>query len=112
MNKVLSWFLTFNFINIAWVFFRAADWNSAVNVIKGMAGCNGIVLSPNLAESIFWRKMTVAGVSFGEWREHLPSAEPYVYFLGLLLIPIVLITKNSNDRLNGFFSYLENACGA
>ena len=34
MNKVLSWFLTFNFINIAWVFFRAADWNSAVNVIK------------------------------------------------------------------------------
>ena len=55
--------------------------------------------------------MTVAGVSFGEWREHLPSAEPYVYFLGLLLIPIVLITKNSNDRLNGFFSYLDKRPG-
>jgi D-alanyl-lipoteichoic acid acyltransferase DltB (MBOAT superfamily) len=36
MPKLLAWFITFNFINIAWVFFRANDWNNAIKVLKGM----------------------------------------------------------------------------
>lgn len=44
MPKMLAWFLTFNFINITWVFFRARDLETAFKVLKGMAGMNGIVL--------------------------------------------------------------------
>jgi D-alanyl-lipoteichoic acid acyltransferase DltB (MBOAT superfamily) len=44
LNKFLAWFLTFNFINITWVFFRAEDWDDALKVIKGMFGFTGIVL--------------------------------------------------------------------
>ncbi len=36
MPKVLAWFITFNFINIAWVFFRAKEWSDAVMVLRGM----------------------------------------------------------------------------
>jgi D-alanyl-lipoteichoic acid acyltransferase DltB (MBOAT superfamily) len=36
MNVVLAWFITFNFINIAWVFFRAVNFESAIKVLKGM----------------------------------------------------------------------------
>ena len=36
MPKVLAWFITFNFINIAWVFFRAKDWGEAIMVLGGM----------------------------------------------------------------------------
>ena len=36
MPKLLAWFITFNFINIAWVFFRAKEWNDAIKVFKGM----------------------------------------------------------------------------
>ena len=36
VNKYLSVFLTFNFVNIAWVFFRAADLKSAFKVLKSM----------------------------------------------------------------------------
>ena len=36
MPKILAWFITFNFINIAWVFFRAKEWDDAVKILKGM----------------------------------------------------------------------------
>jgi len=31
-----AWFLTFNFINISWVFFRAEEWSDAINIISSM----------------------------------------------------------------------------
>ncbi len=36
LNTLLAWFITFNFINISWVFFRALDFQSAMKVLKGM----------------------------------------------------------------------------
>ncbi|WP_459815031.1 MBOAT family O-acyltransferase [Campylobacter concisus] len=36
VNKILAWFITFNFVNIAWVFFRAKEWDDAIKVLKGM----------------------------------------------------------------------------
>jgi D-alanyl-lipoteichoic acid acyltransferase DltB (MBOAT superfamily) len=36
LPKILAWFITFNFINIAWVFFRAKEWDDALKVLKGM----------------------------------------------------------------------------
>lgn len=42
MNPLLGWFITFNFINITWVFFRAQEWHDAVNVLSGMFGLRGI----------------------------------------------------------------------
>ncbi|MDH4945508.1 MBOAT family protein, partial [Sulfurimonas sp. C5] len=33
MNSILAWFITFNFINIAWVFFRAKEWDDAIKVL-------------------------------------------------------------------------------
>ena len=32
----LAWLITFNFINIAWVFFRAKEWNDATKVLSAM----------------------------------------------------------------------------
>jgi len=36
MYGFLAWFMTFNFINIAWIFFRANDFASALKVLNGM----------------------------------------------------------------------------
>lgn len=36
--KILCWFITFNFINITWVFFRAENVEGALNLLKGMFG--------------------------------------------------------------------------
>ncbi len=102
MHKVLAWLLTFNFINVAWVFFRAPSFHDALNILKGMAGQTGILVSPRLAESPFWQSLTAIGIRFGEWRANLPNTETIEYFLCILLIPFVLITRNSNDLLEKF----------
>ena len=38
MNSFFVWFITFNFVNIAWIFFRAVTWEDAQKVLKGMTG--------------------------------------------------------------------------
>lgn len=43
MNRYLAWFITFSFINISWIFFRAKEWEDAIKILKGMFGFNGIV---------------------------------------------------------------------
>jgi alginate O-acetyltransferase complex protein AlgI len=43
LHSCISWFLTFNFINIAWIFFRASDWNTAIRIIETMFGMGGLV---------------------------------------------------------------------
>lgn len=48
MNKYLAWFITFNFVNIAWVFFRAKDFEAVKKVLGGMVGFGGVVLPDKL----------------------------------------------------------------
>lgn len=36
MNKYLAWFITFNFINITWIFFRAKEWDDAYKILGAM----------------------------------------------------------------------------
>jgi hypothetical protein len=40
LNKMVAWFLTLNFVNIAWIFFRSKDLNDAVSILLVMFGAN------------------------------------------------------------------------
>ncbi|OME07250.1 membrane-bound O-acyltransferase family protein [Paenibacillus odorifer] len=44
LPKWLSWLLTFIFVNITWVFFRAEHISQAFRLLKGMSGLNGVSL--------------------------------------------------------------------
>lgn len=46
--KFLCWFITFNFINIAWIFFRSENLSGALNLIKGMFGVVWVELPQKL----------------------------------------------------------------
>ncbi|PKK87803.1 MAG: membrane-bound O-acyltransferase family protein, partial [Candidatus Wallbacteria bacterium HGW-Wallbacteria-1] len=109
LPKAVAWLVYFGFFNISAVFFRAQTWQDTVKVLKGMIGLSGIYVSPNLAGNPFWQKLTVIGIRFGEWRENLPNTDVYVYFLCFLLIPFVLLTKNSNELLEKFKPDWKNA---
>lgn len=39
--KAIAWLITFNFVNVAWVFFRAPDLGTAVRILKGMVAYSG-----------------------------------------------------------------------
>jgi alginate O-acetyltransferase complex protein AlgI len=94
MPTVLAWFLTFNFVNVAWVFFRARTWDDAIKILSGMIGLNGVafpdgaskLLSPlGLAEGRFmdWGKIMVG------------SKDAWLYILGALIF--CLAFRNSNE---------------
>ncbi|XOB61298.1 MBOAT family O-acyltransferase [Campylobacterota bacterium DY0563] len=92
MNKYLAWFITFNFINITWVFFRALSWEDAVKVLKGMVGSNGIVMSDKYAQKLEFLKEH--GVEFGQWLIHIDGNKSFTWIAVALFI--VLYFQNSN----------------
>ncbi|WP_424686304.1 MAG: MBOAT family O-acyltransferase [Halarcobacter ebronensis] len=94
MNKYIAWFVTFNFVNIAWVFFRAKEWEDAIKVLKGMFGFNGIVLSDKLANKFSF--LGSYGVEFGKM---FVNVQGNIQIVGWLLFGFVvtLFFKNSNE---------------
>ena len=95
MNSILAWFITFNFINIAWVFFRAKEWEDALKVLDGMF-FGAVTLPTPLKEYI-----TIKGVEFGKWSEMF-YADPQVVVWLLAGFIIVLFFKNSMEFKENF----------
>ena len=50
LNSLLSIFLTFNYINFTFIFFRAENLNASLNIIKGMLGINGLNFNQNIQQ--------------------------------------------------------------
>ncbi len=50
MPRWLAWFITFNFVNFAWVFFRARNFEDALKVFEGMAGLHGVSLPDGMPD--------------------------------------------------------------
>lgn len=71
MPAVIAWIITFNFINITWIFFRAKDMGDAVKVILGM-------------------------VTFENWVS--PEHSDWLLLLGALLL--CLLFRNTASHLN------------
>jgi alginate O-acetyltransferase complex protein AlgI len=86
MPRFLAWFITFNFVNVAWVFFRARTWGDAIRILKGMCGLNGIKLSSLYADF---------GIAFGSlFYTHVNKNIPYIL---VLLMVVAVFLKNSNE---------------
>jgi D-alanyl-lipoteichoic acid acyltransferase DltB (MBOAT superfamily) len=96
MPHWLGWLLTFNFVNIAWVFFRAPDLATALRILAGMAGLNGVILPARLLELFpFLGRLSA---DFGNWLDlaHWP-ASLLAYCVAALLA--VLLLPNSTQLL-------------
>ncbi len=95
----LAWFITFNFINISWIFFRAQTWDDAMKVLGGMFGTGGVVL-PKMLESNF-SFLIQYGVVFEEWLENISENSQTSFYLVVALI-FILVFKNSNELAKDF----------
>jgi len=99
MHMFLAWFITFNFLNITWVFFRAKEWNDALKVLKGMFGQTGISITEQsnkfLGNISSWNKF----YSISD-NAYISSAyEVLVFILSAFIITLML--KNSTEYING-----------
>ena len=99
INKILAWFITFNFVNITMIFFRAEEWGDAIKVLSSMFSLDNIML-PNILESVlpFLNKY---GVEFGSFTQNIQGRSFTLVFLIIGFI-LVLFFENSNKKLDNF----------
>jgi len=98
LPRFLAWFITINFINITWVFFRARTWEDALRILRAMTGMHGMELS-----SRFER----LGINFGSLV--FMHVNKNIFYVLALLMLIAALVKNSNDLSETFKPNWKNA---
>jgi alginate O-acetyltransferase complex protein AlgI len=98
MYKYLAWFITFNFINITWIFFRANEWKDASKILYGMF-FGDVIFSGKLEYQ--WSYLKSFGIEFGQFMIHLGGHRSTIVWL---LIAFVLILLPNSNTLTKKFS--------
>ena len=103
LYKVIMWIITFEFINITWVFFRATSINDAISIVKSMFLVHGqIVLSANM-QRLFKDNPLFA---FGKWGEHFTLGQSAMLNAVLLMMVFVLVFRSSQNTMR--LKYIDN----
>jgi alginate O-acetyltransferase complex protein AlgI len=95
----LAWFLTFNFVNAAWVFFRARTWEDSLKVLSGMFGLNGFSLPVGWAPVLGF--LQGDRVQFLPWKEIMRGSRDAFIWIPLALF-VCLFFKNSDQMTEEF----------
>lgn len=96
MPKAVAWLLTFNFINLTWIFFRADNLENALRIIRGMADINSVV---NLTVS----HVPTGSLVWGGWfSDYLLKWLPAGLAANILCFVAILLTLGIISRRNSF----------
>ena len=103
LPKFISWLITFNFINLTWVFFRAEEWVTAKNIIYSMF-FGDVILSKSLENN--WASLSDYGIEFGRFFSHIGGHTTTIYVLvfAFILIPM----KNTVEISQGYTASWKN----
>ncbi|MBH0164089.1 MBOAT family protein [Fictibacillus sp. 7GRE50] len=94
MPKVMAWLITFQFVNLAWVFFRAETWKDAIEILSSMYGMNGIVWTTSLFDSLS------TGYALYQYL-HLTNSQ-FIVLSILFFLGICLFARNSVQLMENF----------
>ncbi|MBF0463735.1 MAG: MBOAT family protein [Nitrospirae bacterium] len=112
LARPIAWFLTFNFINITWIFFRAKSFADAVKVIKGMVNFGSTEVKTFLNTvtmdfiNLFQNKEKFQAIS--TLCNYFSSDGAKIMYLAIL-ITVCVSCRNSNDISKDFSPNLRNA---
>ena len=100
IHKVLAWFITFNFVNITFVIFRAKEWDGAIKVLSAMFSLDYVVLPARLYK--YFPTLTDYGVAFANLTKNIGGDSLNVIFTLLIAFIIVLGFKNVTHMIDDF----------
>lgn len=103
----IAWLITFNFINVTWIFFRAKEWNDAIKVLTGMLSIETIVLPSRLQNSLHFLSEYISFGAFSP-NSNISIITPVIIIIGII---ISLLFKNSyslmlNFKINHLYSII------
>lgn len=99
MPRWLGWVLTFNFVNLSFVFFRAKGSHDAAKVFTGMFGLNGF-LPPDLLNNL--NLSAVFQSKFGRTLLAGIGGRNETYWGLIICLVFVLVLNNSNELTDKF----------
>lgn len=103
MPIFFAWFITFNFINIAWIFFRAKEWNDAIKVLSAMFS-GEFVLPYEVVEKFSFLQTIKADNVYANIDA---SNDGIFWIIGAFIV--VLVFQNSTYLLKHFIPNVKNA---
>lgn len=96
MHKLTAIFITFNFVNIAWVFFRANNFKDALNVLRAMFDLTNIALP--IAFNTKLGFLVKYGVVFDNYTVDSHLILKIAFYMVLAFV-VVFFTKNSVELM-------------
>lgn len=99
MHTALACFITFFFVNLTWVFFRATSWQDAFNVFKAMFGMNGFILTDRVVSKFHLGWLGNFGIQSG----YSPLPKFDIAFILTLVFLGVIIFLPKTDNLHENF---------
>lgn len=99
LPKVYAWLITFGFINITWIFFRANSIDDAVRIMRGMIDVGSIIHLP--VSSIPTQNLAWLGVGADSLLRWLPPGlvANFLCFCVILMAFILISQKNSLELM-------------
>ncbi|HHH53646.1 MAG TPA: MBOAT family protein, partial [Bacteroidetes bacterium] len=102
----LAWLVTFLFINITWVFFRAETWSDAMKVLSGMCGFTTIIFPKQLQH--YLSDLVSSDILFVDgFLLNIGGGSDTIGWIVIAFI-VVLFFKNSIEKLHNFKLNLFN----
>jgi len=95
----LAWLITFNFVNIAWVFFRAKEWDDAVKVLGSMFSLNNVVIKEKFSNKLNF--LSEYNVQFEEVMKMTHDGSDVINWISYGFI-LILVFKNSMQKIDDF----------
>lgn len=113
LNVVLSWFITFNFINITWVFFRANNLEDALNLLYKMFMfiptttpelLQNINTKPKIFAFLFIALIVV--VKFPNSNEYIKKFKPsFLYMLAFVIMFLSSVVNLDKYQVFLYFNF-------
>ncbi len=104
LPKFLRWILTFSFVSLSWVFFRAESLSDGVKIIGKLFSKDGFTLSDELSETL--RQPAFLNVFI----QILGVPAVYIIFAAVVIF-LTSTRKNTNERIDSFKPDLKTFLG-
>ncbi len=98
LNGIVAGFITFNFVNMTWIFFRATEWKDATKILYAMFFGSFVI-----PKSLEYRLTSLRqyGIEFGDWMPNI-GGNKYTVLMIVVCLLGVFILKNSMQLIDTY----------
>ena len=108
LNILFAWFITFNFINISWIFFRAKEWDDAIRVFTSMFDITQFSIAFNSMAFVYILLALVMTLLFKNSKEFTLAIKDnsfiiyitlFLFIISCLQINNMMVSENKSEFL-------------